>query len=73
MPVFERHLPRIVGAGFGGLAATRVLTRSPAQIVLADRRNHHLSQPLLCRVATAALSPADIACPIDLDAYDGRR
>jgi NADH dehydrogenase FAD-containing subunit len=54
----------IVGAGFGGLAAARALGRTPAEIVVIDRRNYHLFQPLLYQVATAALSPADIAWPI---------
>jgi NADH dehydrogenase FAD-containing subunit len=60
------RLPRIVivGAGFGGLAATRALRRAKAEITLIDRRNYHLFQPLLYQVATAALSPADIAWPI---------
>jgi NADH dehydrogenase len=54
----------IVGAGFGGLAAARALRRSPVRITIVDRSNHHLFQPLLYQVATAALSPADIASPI---------
>lgn len=54
----------IVGAGFGGLAATRALSRAPVDVTLIDKRNHHLFQPLLYQVATAALSPADIAGPI---------
>ena len=54
----------IVGAGFGGLAAAKALARTPAEVVLIDRRNYHLFQPLLYQVATAALSPADIAWPI---------
>jgi NADH:ubiquinone reductase (H+-translocating) len=54
----------IVGGGFGGLHAARALGRSPARVTLVDRRNHHLFQPLLYQVATAALSPADIAAPI---------
>lgn len=54
----------IVGAGFGGLAATRALADAPVDITLIDKRNHHLFQPLLYQVATAALSPADIAAPI---------
>ena len=54
----------IVGAGFGGLAVARALARAPAAITLIDRRNYHLFQPLLYQVATAALSPADIAWPI---------
>lgn len=55
--------PRIVvvGAGFGGLAAVKGLKRAEAEIILIDRYNHHLFQPLLYQVATAALSPADIA------------
>ena len=51
----------IVGAGFGGLAAARSLDTSRAEIILIDRVNHHLFQPLLYQVATAALSPSDIA------------
>jgi NADH:ubiquinone reductase (H+-translocating) len=54
----------IVGAGFGGLAAARALARTPAEVTVIDRRNYHLFQPLLYQVATAALSPADIAWPI---------
>ncbi len=61
----SRYRPHvvIVGAGFGGLAATRALARAPVDVTLIDRRNHHLFQPLLYQVATAALSPADIAGP----------
>ncbi|MCR6630177.1 MAG: NAD(P)/FAD-dependent oxidoreductase [Magnetospirillum sp.] len=51
----------IVGGGFGGLAAAKALAGSTADVVLIDRSNHHLFQPLLYQVATAALSPADIA------------
>ena len=54
----------IVGAGFGGLAAARGLARADVDVTLIDRRNHHLFQPLLYQVATAGLSPADIAAPI---------
>jgi len=54
----------IIGAGFGGLYAARALKKAPAEITLIDRRNHHLFQPLLYQVATAALSPGDIAYPI---------
>jgi len=54
----------IVGAGFGGLMAARGLARAPVDVLLIDRHNYHLFQPLLYQVATAALSPADIAEPI---------
>ena len=54
----------IVGGGFGGLSTARALARSDVDILLIDRRNHHLFQPLLYQVATAGLSPADIAWPI---------
>jgi NADH dehydrogenase FAD-containing subunit len=54
----------IVGGGFGGLAAAKALRKTDAQVVLIDRQNHHLFQPLLYQVATSALSPAQIASPI---------
>jgi NADH:ubiquinone reductase (H+-translocating) len=54
----------IVGAGFAGLAAARALRGVPARVTVVDRRNHHLFQPLLYQVATAALNPADISAPI---------
>jgi NADH dehydrogenase len=54
----------IVGGGFGGLAAARQLADAAVEITLIDRRNHHLFQPLLYQVATAGLTPADIAHPI---------
>jgi len=54
----------IVGAGFGGLAAAKRLAGKAVDVTIIDRRNHHLFQPLLYQVATAALSPADIAAPI---------
>jgi NADH dehydrogenase len=54
----------IIGAGFGGLTAAMRLKRANADVTVIDRRNHHLFQPLLYQVATAALSPADIAAPI---------
>src|SRR5215472_291460 len=58
--------PRIViiGAGFGGLAAAKQLARAPVDVTVIDRHNYHLFQPLLYQVATAGLSPADIASPI---------
>src|SRR5580700_4778743 len=61
-----KHTPRIavVGAGFGGLQAALHLARLPVQITLIDRRNFHTFQPLLYQVATAGLSPAEIAAPI---------
>src|SRR6185437_6645542 len=54
----------IVGAGFGGLEATRALKRAPVDLTVIDRQNFHCFQPLLYQVATAALSPADVAWPI---------
>ncbi|MBX3498332.1 MAG: NAD(P)/FAD-dependent oxidoreductase [Alphaproteobacteria bacterium] len=54
----------IVGAGFGGLAAAKALSGADADVTLVDRRNYHLFQPLLYQVATAGLSPAQIATPI---------
>src|ERR1700755_130291 len=62
---FEPH-PRvvIVGGGFGGLSVAKALAKAPFEITLIDRTNHHLFQPLLYQVATAGLSPADIASPI---------
>ncbi len=59
-------LPRIVivGAGFGGLAATKALRNAPVQITLIDRSNHHVFQPLLYQVATSVLAPGQIGSPI---------
>lgn len=54
----------IVGAGFGGLSAAKTLARAGVPFTIIDKRNHHLFQPLLYQVATAALSPAEIAVPI---------
>jgi NADH dehydrogenase len=54
----------ILGGGFGGLYAARALKGAPVRITLVDRRNHHLFQPMLYQVATAALNPSDIAAPI---------
>jgi NADH dehydrogenase FAD-containing subunit len=60
------HEPRIiiVGGGFGGLAAARALRKASARVVLIDRTNHHVFQPLLYQVATSVLSPEHIAAPI---------
>jgi NADH dehydrogenase len=63
MPVLRDRVV-VVGAGFAGLQVVRRLGRAPCDVVLIDRRNHHVFQPLLYQVATAALSPADIAAPI---------
>src|SRR6266478_7637583 len=54
----------IVGGGFGGLSAAKEVAGKPVRVTLIDRINHHLFQPLLYQVATAGLSPADIAQPI---------
>jgi NADH:ubiquinone reductase (H+-translocating) len=60
----ERPQVVIVGAGFGGLQAAKTLSRTPVEITIIDRHNYHCFQPLLYQVATAALSPADVAWPI---------
>ena len=62
----ENNVPHviIVGGGFGGLNAARMLRNAPVRVTLIDRNNHHLFQPLLYQVATAGLSAADIAYPI---------
>src|SRR5213595_3341640 len=54
----------IVGGGFGGLNAARALSGAAVRVTLLDRHNYHLFQPLLYQVATASLSPGDIASPI---------
>src|SRR5215831_5118167 len=58
--------PRVVviGAGFGGLVAARTLAKLPVQVTIIDRKNHHTFQPLLYQVATAGISPGEIAAPI---------
>src|SRR3982074_247617 len=62
----QKQQPRvvIVGAGFGGLEAAKKLVGKEVRVTVIDRTNHHLFQPLLYQVATAALSPADIAAPV---------
>ena len=62
----DAAVPRVViaGAGFGGLWAAKALANAPVEVVVVDRENYHLFQPLLYQVATAGLSPADIAAPI---------
>ena len=65
MPTAQRR-PHVViiGGGFGGLSAAKALRKADVQVTLLDRRNHHVFQPLLYQVATATLSPGDIAAPI---------
>jgi len=60
----QRQKVVIVGAGFGGIEAARALAKSPVEVTIIDKQNHHCFQPLLYQVATAALSPADVAWPI---------
>jgi NADH dehydrogenase len=64
--VRERRRPRVViiGGGFGGLYAARALKRDAVDVLVLDRTNHHLFQPLLYQVATATLAPTDITAPI---------
>src|ERR1700712_1894983 len=58
------HRVVIIGAGFGGLFAARALRKSPVEVTVIDRTNHHLFEPLLYQVATGILSEGDIAPPI---------
>jgi NADH:ubiquinone reductase (H+-translocating) len=64
VPSPERKRVVIIGGGFAGIAAARALRHADVDVVLIDRRNHHIFQPLLYQVATAVLSPAEIAAPI---------
>src|SRR5438445_13764697 len=61
-----REKPRVavIGAGFGGLEASRALAKLPVQVTVIDRKNHHTYQPLFYQVATAGISPGEIAAPI---------
>ena len=68
----RRHRVVVVGAGFGGLEVVRHLKRAPVHIVIVDQRNHHLFQPLLYQVATASLTPSEIAWPIRTIVRDRR-
>src|SRR5262252_3524966 len=63
-PCQERKRVVIIGGGFAGIAAARALRRADVDVVMVDSRNHHIFQPLLYQVATAILSPAEIAAPI---------
>src|SRR3954451_16494568 len=63
-PIRTKPSVVVIGAGFGGLEAVQALRNADANVMLIDRKNHHCFQPLLYQVATAALSPADVAWPI---------
>ena len=60
----QRRRVVVIGAGFAGLSAAKALRNAPFDVIVIDRHNYHLFQPLLYQVATAGLSPADIAAPI---------
>jgi NADH:quinone reductase (non-electrogenic) len=64
LPSMERPRVIIIGGGFGGLYAARALRDAPVDLTVVDRTNHHVFQPLLYQVATATLTPSDIALPI---------
>jgi len=60
----QPHRVIVLGGGFGGLSAVRRLKRAPAEVILIDRRNFHLFQPLMYQIATGSLSPGEIAAPL---------
>lgn len=60
----KKHKVVVIGGGFGGLTLVQKLAHEPVEILLIDRSNHHLFQPLLYQVATGGLSPANIAMPL---------
>ncbi len=60
----QKHRVIILGGGFGGLAAAKKLKRAPVEVILIDKRNFHLFQPLMYQVATGSLSPGEIAAPL---------
>ena len=60
----KRHRVIVLGGGFGGLNAAQKLKRAPVEVILIDRRNFHLFQPLMYQVATGSLSPGEIAAPL---------
>src|SRR3954449_7339926 len=62
----------IIGGGFGGLWAAKALSNRPVHVALIDRKNHHVFQPLLYQVATAVLSPGEIAQPIRRILHDSK-
>jgi len=64
VPKGHRSQVVVIGAGFGGIGAARRLADLPVDTTIVDQRNHHVFQPLLYQVATAGLSPADIALPV---------
>src|SRR3982075_4658043 len=60
----QPHRVIVLGGGFGGLSAVRRLKRAPVEVILIDRRNFHLFQPLMYQIATGSLSPGEIAAPL---------
>ena len=60
----QKHKVVVIGGGFGGLTLVKTLAYEPVEVLLIDRSNHHLFQPLLYQVATGSLSPANIAMPL---------